>query len=262
MAGSEKRKVDIIVEARMRSTRLPGKVLLPAAGKPLLELMLERLRRIPGVTDIIIATTHDRSNQVILDLAESMGIPVFRGDEDDVLKRVLDTARAYRTDVIVEITGDNPLIDPEISHQVISEFLKRGDAVDYVSNDVGHHRLDWELSFPVGFSTKVFSTRKLAEVAERTHHAVDREHVVNFLVKNAERERIVNVTAQGIYRRPEIRLTLDTPEDYRVIKGVFESLYPGNPRFDARDIIEFLDANPALRDWNRHVVQQRYDYQA
>lgn len=256
------RKVDVIVEARMRSTRLPGKVMLPAAGKPLLQLMLERLRRIPGVTDIIIATSMDPSNQVILDLAESMDIPVFRGDENDVLKRVLDTAQAFGTDVIVEITGDNPVIDPDVSHQVIQAFLSRGDTVDYVSNDVGHHRLDWQLTFPVGFSTKVFSTAKLAEVAGQTHHPVDREHVVNFLVKQAPRERIHNVVAEGLYRRPEIRLTLDTPEDYRVIKTVFEALYPGNPGFTARDIIEFLDSKPEVRDWNRHVVQQRYDYHA
>ncbi len=259
--GTDKRAIDIIVEARMRSSRLPGKVLLPAAGKPLLGHMIERLRRIKHVRHIIIASTVDPANLCIEELAGDLNVPYFKGEEIDVLKRVLRTAQQFETEIIVEITGDNPLIDPEISSAVIEAFLEREHSIDYASNDVGHHRQGFDLTFPFGFSTKVFKTSVLEKVGRLARHPLDREHVVNYLVKNAKLSKLYNLRASGVMKRPELRLTLDTPEDYRVIKGVFEALYQKEPAFGAKDILNFLDNKPELRDANKHIVQQRYEHE-
>ena len=257
---TEPRAIDIVVEARMRSSRLPGKVMLPAAGMPLLWHMIKRLKRIRKVRHIIVASTKDHADHVIEDLSDELEIPCVRGEETDVLKRVLTTAEQFETEIIVEITGDNPLIDPEVSSRVIEAFLEREDSIDYASNDVGHHRDGIQLTFPHGFSTKVFKTTTLAETEAVAGHPVDREHVVNYLVKNAKLSRLYDFRAEGVLRRPELRLTLDTPEDYCLIKGVYEGLYFRDRMFCAADVIKFLDARPTLRDVNKQIVQQRYEY--
>lgn len=253
-------QIDVIVEARIRSSRLPGKVLLPAVGKPLLGLMVERLKRIEQVDNIIIATTVNDPDDRIADLADDLGVVCFRGDEDDVLGRVVKAAQKFGTEIIVEITGDNPLVDPILSGDVINAYLDHESEIDFAANDLGCYRNDVEVMIPLGFNTKVFSRELLELVEAETNHPIDREHVVNYIVKRDNKFRLLDVKAEGIYHRPDLRFTLDTQEDYRVIKAVFEDLYFKNPNFDAKEIIGFLDANPQLRDINKHIVQRKYEY--
>src|SRR3954454_8823993 len=125
-------RVVATIEARMTSSRLPGKVLLPAVGKPLLELMVERLQRSRHLDAIVIATTEDASSDPLEELAERLGIGCFRGSEDDVLARVLGAARAYDADLIVELTGDCPLIDPALVDLHVERFNEGGS--DYTAN--------------------------------------------------------------------------------------------------------------------------------
>ena len=256
----ENRQVDVIVEARMTSTRLPGKVMLNAAGKPLLEHMIERLQRIQGINNIIIATTVNNSDNCVVDLADALGVLFFRGSENDVLGRVLKAAQFFGTDIIVEITGDNPLIDPGIASSVVEAFLQREDNIDYVANDIGCYRDDVDVTFPLGFNTKVFKRKLLERVERLTDHPEDREHVVNYICKNPQVFSFYNVTAEEKYRRNDIRLTVDVYEDYQVVKAVLEVLYPDKPDFTADDIIDFLDVNEDIRNLNRHVIQRTYDY--
>lgn len=235
------------IQARMTSSRLPGKVLLPAAGRPLLSHMIERLRRSRRIDDIVVATTDDASSDQIEALAREAGAGCFRGSEDDVLGRVLGAAEAARADVIVETTGDCPLIDPLIVDDVIEGFLAGG--VDYCSNVL-------ERTYPRGMDVQVFPTSVLAEVDRLTSDPADREHVSLYIYEQPGRYRLRNVAGS----RPEsaeLRLTVDTAEDYEVVRGVFEALYPSDPEFGLEEILRLLDQHPELFAANRHVEQKR-----
>lgn len=236
------------IEARMTSTRLPGKVLAPCLGKPMLELMVERVRRVPSLDGIIIATTTNRTDDPVAALAERLGVGCWRGSEEDVLTRVLEAARAHRVDVVVELTGDCPLIDPEIVERVIQEYRHAG--ADYVSNVLTR-------SYPIGMDTEVFATNVLEDVARRTDDPVDREHVSVYIYRHPEIYTLGNVAAPPRCERPRLRLTLDTTEDLQVIRSVFEALYPANPEFSLADVLAFLDRKPEISAINAHV-QHRY----
>src|SRR3954470_10802095 len=158
-------RVVATIEARMTSSRLPGKVLLPVLGRPLLELMVERLRRARTIDEIVIATTEDATSDPLQELAERLGIGCFRGSEDDVLARVLGAAQAYDAELIVELTGDCPLIDPALVDHLIERHREGG--ADYTANVL-------DKTYPLGFAVQVFPTRVLAEVAELTDDPADR----------------------------------------------------------------------------------------
>ena len=215
----------------MTSSRLPGKVLAECVGKPMLELMVERLRRVPSLDDIVIATTANATDDPVAALAERLGVCCFRGSEFDVLDRVLRAARAFDVDVIVETTGDCPCIDPEIVEACIANYQRGG--ADYVSNVL-------ERSWPVGMDTQVFATDVLADVAARTNDPQDREHVSLYIYHHPERYRLRNVEAPADETAPDLRMTLDTAEDLALIRDVFESLYPTDPKFGVRDILAHL----------------------
>lgn len=232
------------IEARMTSTRLPGKVLKPACGKPMLELMIERLRRVPSLDGIVIATTVNATDDPVEALAHRLGVGVHRGSEEDVLRRVLDAALAHKVDVIVETTGDCPLIDPGAVEACIAEYKRAG--VDYVANVL-------ERTYPIGMDTQVFATDILAGVALRTDDASDHEHVSLYIYRHPEIYSLKNVSAPPALTRPDLALTLDTPEDYALITAVFEALYPADPAFTLADILALLDARPDLTRINEHV---------
>ena len=225
------------IEARLTSTRLPGKVLMEAAGQPMLAHMITRLQRVPQLDDIIVATTVNATDDPVVALTEELGVGCYRGSEHDVLDRVLSAAQANDVDLIVETTGDCPLIDPAIVSKVI-DFYLAGEA-DYVSNALVPR------TYPVGMDTQIFATDILADVAGRTDAPDDREHVSLFIYKNPDLFRIAAVTAPPHHHAPETRLTLDTPDDLAVIRRVFEALYPGNPEFDLSDMLAFLDDDDA-----------------
>ena len=232
----------------MTSTRLPGKVLAPCLGKPMLELMVERVRCVPSLDGIIIATTINRADDTIAELAERLGLDCWRGSEEDVLNRVLDAARAFDVDVIVELTGDCPLIDPMIVELVIEEYRRAG--MDYVSNVLTR-------GYPIGMDTEVYATPVLEDVARRTADPVDHEHVSVYIYQHPEIYSLGNVAAPSSLERPKLRLTLDTPEDLQVISSLFEALYPANPEFSLADMLAFLDQHPKIAAINAHV-KHRY----
>jgi len=240
-------KVVATIEARMTSTRLPGKVMLPAAGKPLLEHMIERLRRVPSLDEVVIATTTKATDDVLVTLAERLGVGSFRGSEDDVLSRVLGAAQAYKADAIVQLTGDCPAIDPNIVETCVQEYFSTG--VDFVSNVL-------QPSYPWGMDTKVFSMRVLAEVAQLTQDPADREHVSLYIYEHPERYRLHNVTAPPELTWREMHIELDTQEDYELLKAIFGSLYPQNPAFTLGDMIAFLKAHPEIAGLNEAIKRR------
>lgn len=235
------------IQARMRSERLPGKVLLPILGRPNLALMVERLRRVRSIDDVVIATTTHASCDPIEDLAGTLGVLCFRGSEEDVLDRVLRAGTASRADVIVETTGDCPLIDPATVALVIDRFLDGG--VDYCSNILVR-------TYPRGMDTQVFPLAVLREVAELTDDPVDHEHVSYYIYQHPERFRLRNVESGLPPGAADLRLTVDTADDFRLVTAIFEELYPRDPAFGLSDILALFERRPELAEINRHVQQK------
>lgn len=231
----------------MTSSRLPGKVMLPLAGKPSTERLVERLKRSSCIDEIIIATTTNEADNVLEDLAKRLGVQCFRGSEHDVLGRVLAAAQAHSGEVIVGVTGDCPLVDHRLVDRGIQEFFDH--EVDYASNVV-------PVSFPIGFDVQVFPTAVLAEVAGLTNDPIDRTHVSYYIYTHPEKYRLFYWPAEGEYYWPNLRVTLDEQADYELLNIIFERLLPINGDFTALEVIRFLRANPELLEINKHVRQK------
>ena len=237
----------ITIEARMRSTRLPGKVLLPVLGEPMLARMIERLRRVDRAHGIVVATTVHAADDPIVALAERLGVAVFRGSEEDVLERVLGAAEANGAELIVETTADCPLIDPAVIDQLIHTF--ETNPVDYCANVLTP-------TYPRGLDAQVFPTSVLADVAARTTDPADREHVSLYIYEHPERYRLLNVASGLPASVADLRLTVDTPDDFTLITRIYQALYPTNPRFGLADILELIRREPELVGINQHVRQK------
>jgi len=241
------RRIVATIEARMTSSRLPGKVLMEAAGKPMLAHMIERLKRVPSLDGIVVATTGNATDAPVVELADRLGVGCFRGSEDDVLARVLGAARAHDVDVIVEMTGDCPLIDPALVEDCIQGYLAAG--VDYVSNVL-------ERTYPRGMDTQVFATDILADVAARTDDPEDHEHVSLYIYNHPEIYTLKNMPGPPELTDPGLGLPLDTPEDLELIRRIFEALYPDNPAFTLADVLALLVDDPALAELNAHIERK------
>jgi len=239
----------IIIQARMTSTRLPGKILKTVLGKPLLEYQIERLRRVQYADSIIIATTLNETDQPIIDFCNAMDIPFFRGSEEDVLSRYFYAAEKYKADTVVRITSDCPLIDPGVIDKVVQCFTGNYPQFDYVSNTQTR-------SYPRGMDTEVFSARILKEIFYEAKDQSDREHVTGFIYRNTNKYRSANVSHLENYSA--YRLTVDTAEDFELIRRIIECLYPVNPLFALEDIIKLLKDNPDLPLINSHIEQKHY----
>ena len=240
-------KIVCIVEARFNSTRLPGKVLLPVLGKPMLSLMVERLRRARTLDEIVIATTTNPADDAIVLFSNNMGAHIFRGSEEDVLDRVVKAAQSREADIIVEVTGDCPLIDPGIIDKVVGDFLMGG--ADFVSNILPH-------TTPRGTDVRVFWTRDLAEINVRSTDPADHEHVSLHFWEHPETYRCRNVETDLPESAAHVRLTVDTQEDLELVREVFRQLYPSNPAFTLADVLQLLGQQPRLVELNRHTPQK------
>jgi len=237
----------LTIEARMRSSRLPGKVLMPIMGVPMLALMIERLKHARTIDGIVVATTDNDSEDPIANLAEEVRVGCFRGSEEDVLLRVLKTAQHFEADVIVETTGDCPLNDPAIVDKVVADYRIGG--ADFVSNTLDY-------TTPIGTDVRVFSTESLAEIERVSKDPADREHVSLHYWEHPEKYRLRNVRTEIPSEVKDLRLTVDTPEDFELISKVFEELYPTNPTFSLWDIIELFKRKPELSEINQNIQQK------
>lgn len=233
-----------IIEARMASTRLPGKTMGKIVGKPMLALVIERLQRANRLDGIIVATTVNREDDVIVKLAKELGVKWFRGSSEDVLGRVLKAARVHKVDIIVEITGDCPLIDPQMVDLVISKYLRGGYSL------VGNCLKE---PFPRGLDTRVFSTNVLGEVSRLTQDLADREHVSLYIYEHPKRYQICHMKTFPKLNR--IRLCVDTKEDLRLIRRIYSTLYHENPNFTTLDILNLIEEK-GLGSLNANVKQK------
>ncbi len=235
------------IEARMTSSRLPGKVLLPALGYPMLHHLVARLRAVPSIDDIVLATTTNITDDSLIAFAEKENTKVFRGSENDVMSRVICAAEFGHADVIVEITGDCPIIDPDIVEQTIRMF-KTHDVV-YVSNGLIR-------SYPDGMDTQVFRLETLKRSAAMTNDPLDREHVSLHMCKHPELFPRLNLIAPPSLHWPELGLTLDEPADYELIKQLIEYFGESPPLFSCFDVIRVLHEKPEWIEINRDVKRK------
>ena len=247
MGPDKSDKIVCTIEARMTSTRLPGKVLLPLAGKASLQFQIERIMRSRYVDCVVVATTVNPQDDPIVELCGRIGCNVFRGSEEDVLGRVLGAVRFVDGDLLVETTGDCPLVDHRHIDKLIELFYS-GD-FDYVSNVV-------ERSFPDGFDVQVFPTAILAEIDTLTADPVHRVHVSNYIYNHPQRYRLGNWKASGVMNWPELGLTLDEQADYALLQVVVNRLLSDNEDFSAEDVVALLRQNPEMVTINAHVQRK------
>lgn len=240
-------RVVIINQARMGSTRLPGKVLKEVLGKPLLEYQVERLRRARSASALVIATTANPADDVLVRQCERMGVPVFRGAEEDVLDRYYRAARMHHADVIARVTSDCPLIDPAVVDQVIGHHTDHAPQFDYVSNTQVR-------TYPRGMDIEVFGMAALGRAWREARSTNEREHVTPYLYRHPEFFRVAQVTRDD--DQSAHRWTVDTADDFELIRRIIEALYPANPDFRLEDILKLLSAKPEWVAINAHRVQE------
>lgn len=236
-----------IIQARMGSTRLSGKVLRDIIGKPMLWHIINRLKQARLVDKIIIATTTLKEDDQLEDFARGATLACYRGEAEDVLARYYGAATQFNAEVIVRICGDNPLIDPQITDRIIEEHL--GSDVDYTSNTI-------ERTYPNGLEVEVFPFRVLERAHKAAKRDYEREHVTPYLYQHPDLFRIKSIEASGKLRRPDLRLTLDTEEDLRLIREIFGRLYGDGQIFYTEKVIDFLDEHPELAAINAHIKQK------
>ena len=233
-----------ILQARASSSRLPGKVLMPILGKPMLALQIEREHRSRMIDRLIVATSEEDSDDPIQELCQTLGVQCHRGSLRDVLDRFYGAARQSPTPWIVRLTGDCPLADPEVIDSTI-EFCIKND-YDYASNSL-------EPTFPDGLDVEVFKFSALETAWQEATLPSDREHVTPFIHKNRSRFRV------GCYKNDrdlsDLRWTVDEPEDFELIRRVYEALYPENPEFGYREVLALMNSNPELKELNSQYVR-------
>ena len=242
-----KGRIVATIEARMNSTRLPGKVLLQVQERPLLGYLVESLKAVKQIDAIVLATTDNNADNVLEDFARAHDILCFRGDEEDVLGRVIGAADMAAADVVVEVTGDCPLLDPRVISQIISTYIVND--VEYVSNT--HFR-----SYPDGMDVQVISVEALKRSAEMTTCTLDREHVTLHIRNNPEIFRQMHVVGPDELYWPDLGLTLDEEADYRLISELISRLSRSGKELSCGEIISLIRQDPALYLLNHSVLRR------
>jgi spore coat polysaccharide biosynthesis protein SpsF len=237
-------KIVAIIQARMGSTRLPGKVLKEIGGKFILEILVNRLKRAKRISSIVVATTERKEDDKIVELAKKLGVEWFRGSEDDVLTRFVEASRAVSADIIIRITSDNPLTDPELMDGLIKAHLE--SEADYT------HCME----SPLGTSVEVVNRETLERIDSIAKDAEYREHVTLYIREHPELFKIHVVKAEDFgLNHPNLRLTVDTEDDLELMRKLQENL--GDlETVKTRGVIEFLTKHPEICQINAQVKQK------
>jgi len=241
-------KVLTVIQARTSSSRLPNKVLMPLGDKPLLIRMIERVSQAKYAGTIVVATSSNKEDDILEKLCNEAGINIFRGNLTDLLDRHYKAGLFYDADVVVKIPSDCPLIDPEIIDKVIKFYLDNSDKYDYVSN---LH----PATYPDGNDVEVMHISVLETAWKEAMKNYQREHTTPFLWEEPERFRLGNIEWEtGSDFSTSYRLTIDYPEDYELIKKIFETLYNRNRFFSVTEIVQYLDLNPKVKAINEKYL--------
>lgn len=238
--------VTAIIQARMGSTRLPGKSLMDLAGKPVIHHLVDRARAARSIDRVVVATTTAASDDPLAAFLAGLGVDVFRGSETDVLDRYAGAARRFGGDLVVRLTGDDPLKDPAVIDQVVGRLLAEPARWDYVSNTI-------RPTFPEGQDTEAFPAARLFEAAAEAADPYEREHVTPFFYRHPERFRVLNVTHE-----PDLsfhRWTLDTEADLAFFRTVLAELDGADRMVAMPEVLALIARRPDIAEINRQVAR-------
>jgi spore coat polysaccharide biosynthesis protein SpsF len=230
----------------MGSSRLPGKIMKKLMDRTVLAHVIERVKAVPEIGGIIIATTTLPQDEIIAAEADRLGVGCYRGSEQDVLSRYYEAAYEAKADAIVRITSDCPVLDPEVVSNIVRIFIE--NQADYASNTL-------ERSFPRGLDAEVFTMQSLTEAYQSAAKPEQREHVTPFLYQTPERYRLCSYSFDIDYSH--YRWTLDTQEDWDLIEKIYERLYAPNRLFTWQEVSQLMQQNPELPQINAHVEQKK-----
>lgn len=233
-----------IIQARMGSTRLPGKVLNDLVGDTALARVVNRTRRAELLDDVVVATSTNPSDELILAECERLSVACFRGDETDVLDRYYQCAQRFAASAVVRITADCPLIDPELIDVTVREFIDR--APDYATNSL-------VITYPRGLDVEVFTTEALGRCWNSARELYERVHVTPYMYEHPALFKILSLTAEQDFGR--YRWTLDTAEDLEMIRAIYRH-FDGKDGFSWREIIQLVENEPWLAALNSQVPQK------
>lgn len=237
-------KIVIVVQARMSSTRLPGKILKPILGKSLLNRMIERLQMIRHEATIVIATSDDAQDDIIQTEADAIGVACFRGSLSNCLDRHYQAGKKYNADAVIKIPSDCPLIDPRIVDQVLDFYFEHLGEYDFVNN---LHPATW----PDGNDVEIMTMACIEKAWQEASRPLELEHTTPYIWENPDKFRIANITwPAGLDYSMSHRFTIDYPEDYQFINKVYEELYPQKTDFSCDDILNLLDKQPEIYQIN------------
>lgn len=240
--------IEAFIQARMSSTRLPGKVLKKVLGRPLLDFLVERLLQAREIQNIVILTSDQAVDEEIVLFCREKHLLCLRGSEEDVLERFYQAALERQPEGIVRITADCPLIDPEVVDQVVRVFRQNASHLDYVSNSL-------QRTFPRGLDVEVFSFKALEQAFQQADRPEEREHVTLYLYRHPQIFHLKNVA--HVPSLAHHRWTVDTSEDFALICLILEHLYPHQPQFRLKDILHLLSQYPNWNQLNAHIEQKK-----
>ena len=241
------KKTIAIIQARMASTRLPGKVLMSIEGKPMLWHVIERVKRSKKINSIVVATTSKDEDRAIIKLAKKCRVGIFSGNENDVLDTYYQAAKRFKADIVARITADCPLIDSKTVDLVVEKHLD--SKADYTSNTL-------KRIFSRGLDVEVFNFNVLEQTYKETKEPYQREHVTPYIYEHPEIFKLQNIEAKGKLKRPDLRLTVDTIEDLRLVRKIYKHLYIPGKIFYTEEIIDLLNKYPELIKINTDVQQK------
>jgi len=244
------KKVSAIIEARMTSTRLRGKHMLPVLGRPIIEYLINRLKLVKSLDNIVMATTINKADDPLVKLSQEAEIKYYRGSENDVMSRVIEAAQSVSAEIIVSITGDCPLIDPQLIDQAIKTFTH--NRCDYVNNAAIP-------GYPGGMNVQVYSLDSLIKSSKSTSDILDREHVTSHIFANPDLFLPIYLLPPPDLDYPEYTLELDEQSDYDLIKKIIEHFGENNITFSCKDIIDLLLKNPEWHDINKKVIRKGFE---
>jgi spore coat polysaccharide biosynthesis protein SpsF len=237
--AGKKNMIIAILQARLSSTRLPGKVLKPIMNKPMLAYQIERIKKSRLIDKVILATSTSAEDMALVELAQDLGIEAYRGNLENVLDRFYQAGKQYQPDHIVRLTGDCPLLDPGLVDDLIQFHLD--GHYDYSSNCQ-------QPTFPDGLDAEIMRWQVLEEAFQEAKLPSEKEHVTPFIHRRPERYQL------GHFKNAEdhsgLRWTVDEAKDFELIENIYQYLYPQNPHFCWRDVLGYVQAHPELKNYN------------
>lgn len=229
-----------IIQARMGSERLPGKILKELCGKPILFHVVNRLRAVEGIDKVVVATTVSEKDNVVVDYCNKLGVDCYRGSEADVLERYHGAAQKYNADIIIRATCDNPLVDINGASKLIEHFVKSGLTYGYMSD------------YPLGGAVEIFTRVELEEASKNATTQREHEHVTPYMQNDGKEKDFVSCDKQLHH----LRFTVDTPEDYKFMSEIYNNLYTKNELFSTEDVLKLLEEKPELLLINKDIIQR------